>query len=358
MEDLAVNTLRTFYNKRKVFVTGHTGFKGAWLIALLHKLGAETRGYALAPEHESDLYHVINGDAMCASTIADIRDMDRLALEIESFRPDLIVHMAAQSLVLRSYTTPVETYAVNVMGTAHLLECARQLGEQCDTIVITTDKVYENAEAGQLFLETDRLGGADPYSNSKACCELVVAAYRQSFLHPEQFGDHRKCIATARSGNVIGGGDWSEHRIIPDIINALRNDAPVQVRNPGSVRPWQFVLEPLIGYLLLGMKMREDPVGFSDAFNFGPSEQDMLTVEELVQRAIGLWGSGSIERANQTQPYEAGQLRLSSHKAQELIGWQSLLSADEAIRKTIDWYKDDDPKRITSDQIDSYLERL
>jgi CDP-glucose 4,6-dehydratase len=266
--------------------------------------------------------------------------------------------MAAQSLVLRSYASPVETYEVNVMGTVHMLESVRHLDHRCDVVLVTTDKVYENAERAHRFQEDDPLGGADPYSSSKAACELVARAYRESFFRPDRFPEHQKAIATVRSGNVIGGGDWSDNRLIPDIVKALRHNRPVVVRHPESVRPWQFVLEPLLGYLQLGAKMAGQPERFSEAFNFGPSGDEMLTVRDLVEKAIRCWGSGSMETDTLPQPHEAGYLQLSNEKAQTLIGWKSLLTAEQAIDMTMAVYRSPDPGSTMRAQIREYLARL
>jgi CDP-glucose 4,6-dehydratase len=328
------------YRNKKVFLTGHTGFKGSWMLAWLHELGAVVKGYALAQNDENALYTGMQGDLLCHSVIADIRDKERLESELLTFQPDFIFHLAAQPLVRLSYEIPLETWEVNVLGTAHLLEAVRKLEKPCSVVLITTDKVYENREWHYPYREADRLGGYDPYSASKAGAELVIASYRNSFFNTSMHHLHKKSIASARAGNVIGGGDWAKDRIIPDIVRALQKGEEVIVRNPNSVRPWQHVLEPLSGYLQLALKMEQDPVRFSQAWNFGPFQQDAISVEELVTIAIDLWGSGKyIKPEQKNQVHEATLLKLDISKTVEELGWTPKWSAREAIEKTIGWYK-------------------
>ncbi|AMR27100.1 CDP-glucose 4,6-dehydratase [Hymenobacter psoromatis] len=333
--------LKSVYENKKVFLTGHTGFKGAWLLQWLHLLGAQVKGYALAPQHSDDLYHLIEGDRLCDSVLADLRDTTRLEAEILSFQPDFIFHLAAQPLVRLSYEIPAETFTVNAIGTASVLDAVRKLAKPCVVILITTDKVYENKEWVFPYRETDRLGGYDPYSASKACAEIIIHSYTQSFFNPAAFKQHRKSIASARAGNVIGGGDWAKDRIIPDIVRALEAGRAVVVRNPQAVRPWQHVLEPVGGYLLLGAKMAAVPAEQGGAWNFGPYAEDNRTVGDLVQTAIGIWGSGSYESSQlANQPHEAGLLKLDISKATNLLGWLPKYKATEAILVTINWYKE------------------
>ena len=280
------------YRDKKVFLTGHTGFKGSWLLVWLHSLGAKVKGYALAPENSEDLYNQINGDGLCESVIADIRDKDRLKEEIISFQPDFIFHLAAQPLVRLSYELPVYTFEVNTLGTAYVLDALRYVEKACNVIIITTDKVYENKEWHYPYRENDRLGGYDPYSASKATAELVVGSFQNSFFNKKEYARHKKSISSARAGNVIGGGDWAKDRIIPDIVRALQQNKNIEVRNPYAVRPWQHVIEPLSGYLLLGQKLVEDPIKYAEAWNFGPVQDDTFTVQDLVKEAISVWGSG------------------------------------------------------------------
>ncbi len=338
METLEMN-LNAYKNKR-VFITGHTGFKGSWLWLWLHQLGAEIKGYSLPPVSEQSLFNQINGDEFGDSVLANILDKTRLEKDLLSFEPDFVFHLAAQPLVRLSYNLPVETFEVNAIGTANVLNAVRSLGNPCVVVCITTDKVYENKEWHYPYRETDRLGGYDPYSASKACAELIISSYRNSFFNPNAYSSHKKSIASARAGNVIGGGDWAKDRIIPDIINALQNNTPIPVRNPKSIRPWQHVLEPLAGYLQLGQKMLEEPIKFADAWNFGPYNEDNLTVEELVTIAIETWGSGSMEKIlTPDAPHEAGLLKLDINKTIHDIGWKPRMNASEAISTTIQWYR-------------------
>ncbi len=329
------------YQGKKVLLTGHTGFKGAWMLAWLNACGAIVKGYALAPESEEDLYPMIGGDQRCDSVIADILDKQKLTAAILSFAPDFIFHFAAQPLVRRSYAEPLYTFEVNVNGTAHVLEAVRQLPGRCTVVLITTDKVYENEEKQYAYTETDKLGGYDPYSASKAAAEIVIGSYRSSFFNPLDYSSHLKGIASARAGNVIGGGDFAADRIVPDIVRALAAGKPVQVRNPASIRPWQHVLEPLSGYLLLGVRLAEDPVRYATAWNFGPDPEDVLNVEELVKIAVAMYDNGAYECATnrEGQPHEAGLLQLNIQKAADQLQWKPRLQAATAIRETIRWYK-------------------
>ncbi|MCF2491089.1 CDP-glucose 4,6-dehydratase [Dyadobacter sp. CY347] len=351
--------LAHYYKGKKVFVTGHTGFKGSWLIYWLHLLGADVKGYSLAPENTFDLYNTIDGDGLCESVIADIRDTASLNEALSSFEPDFVFHLAAQPLVRLSYAIPADTFAINAIGTANLLDAVKALKKPCAVVLITTDKVYENKEWHYPYRETDRLGGYDPYSASKACAELVISSYRNSFFHPNDYSIHQKSIASARAGNVIGGGDWAKDRIIPDIVRSLAKSEIVTVRNPNAVRPWQHVLEPIGGYLHLGCKLIENPTFFAESWNFGPKSEDNLTVEELVKTALRIWGSG--EYSIQTvdgQPHEAGLLKLDISKTVNLLGWQPKLDATTSIQKTLEWYLKNDQKvsgrELVEEQIISF----
>ncbi|MBN8837276.1 MAG: CDP-glucose 4,6-dehydratase [Sphingobacteriia bacterium] len=329
------------YIGKKVFVTGHTGFKGAWLIKILKLLGAEIKGYALEPQIENALFNLIDGNNICTSVIADLRENVKLKKEVLDFQPDYIFHLAAQPLVRLSYEIPAETFEVNVIGTAYLLDAVKELKNKCNVVLITTDKVYHNNEWEYPYRENDRLGGYDPYSASKACAELVIDSYRNSFFSIKDYSSHKKAIAVARAGNVIGGGDWAKDRLLPDIARALGNDEKVIIRNPNSVRPWQHVMEPLFGYLLLGVKLNENPVRFSQAYNFGPNASDALSVESMVKLAIECWGKGSFEiQKNLNQPHEAGLLKLDINKVLAEIGWRPIMNAARTIERTMNWYKD------------------
>ncbi|RZK09898.1 MAG: CDP-glucose 4,6-dehydratase [Flavobacterium sp.] len=351
--------LRSTYKGKKVFVTGHTGFKGAWMLAVLQELGAEVKGYALEPETEPNLYSLIGGNALCQSVMGDIRDKEKLAQEISIFQPDYIYHLAAQSLVRKSYDNPLETYEINVMGTSYLLDAVRRLENPCKVVVITTDKVYENREIDYPYKEEDPLGGFDPYSSSKACAEIATASYRRSFFHPDKYNDHKKAIATARAGNVIGGGDWAKDRIIPDMVRAWSNRKPLWVRNPDAVRPWEHVLEPVVGYLVLGMKLESDPQGFAQAYNFGPHIEDNLTVGELVKKSAAIWEDVQYQFIpEEGAPHEAKLLRLDISKTIKQLGWQPKWNSEQALTKTLEWYKnykDVGALKVTLRQIEEYL---
>jgi CDP-glucose 4,6-dehydratase len=341
MENLAnLEKLSSFYKDKRVFVTGHTGFKGGWLVACLHLLGAKVKGYSLPPEYVNGLYHILQPAKIGESILADIRDKERLQNEIEIFAPDYIFHLAAQPLVRRSYEMPAMTFEVNVTGTANLLEAVHKIDKKCTVVVITTDKVYENKEQDILYAEGDNLGGYDPYSASKACTELVVSSFRNSFFPVNKINYHHKGIASVRAGNVIGGGDWSKDRIIPDIVRALQLHEKIEVRNPNAIRPWQHVLEPIGGYLLLAGLINEEPAKFSKPYNFGPLPGDHLTVKEVTEVAIDRWGGGAwIDGSNPSSLHEAGILKLSIERAKQELHWQPKLDAGTAIKWTIDWYK-------------------
>ncbi|MXV17430.1 CDP-glucose 4,6-dehydratase [Hufsiella ginkgonis] len=332
--------LEETYKGKRVFLTGHTGFKGSWMLKLLSMLGADVKGYSLAPENDFDLYHLLNGDTLNDSVIGDLRDREKLLQAVESFQPDFVFHLAAQPLVRLSYEIPSETFEVNAIGTANLLDAIRVLEKPCSVVLITTDKVYHNNEWIYPYREGDRLGGYDPYSASKACAELVIDSYRNSFFNVSKYHEHGKSIAVGRAGNVIGGGDWAKDRLIPDIARALAKDEKVVIRNPHSVRPWQHVLEPLLGYLLLGSKLAVNPVYFSQAYNFGPEVTDALPVSKMVALAIESWGKGDFELlVSEKNPHEAGLLKLDISKAAAELKWVPKYNALKAIQQSIAWYK-------------------
>jgi len=341
MENLGLmDYLKNRFQGKKVFITGHTGFKGSWLVQILSLLGATIKGYALAPDQKINLFDEIAGADLCESVIHDIRDKEALKKAILDFQPDYVFHLAAQPLVRLSYEIPIDTFEVNVIGTANVLDALRFLDKKCAIVLITTDKVYHNNETEYAYKETDRLGGYDPYSSSKACCELVIDSYRNSFFNTQHEAEHGKSIAVARAGNVIGGGDWSVDRLIPDIAKALHRDQEIVIRNPQAVRPWQHVIEPLFGYLELGAKLTDKPVEYSQAYNFGPYESDALTVEDMVQKSIEIWGKGHYTpEINSMNPHEAGLLKLDIHKALNELDWKPVFKAEIAIQRTIDWYK-------------------
>lgn len=328
------------YKNKRVFVTGHTGFKGSWLTCWLHEMGAFVKGYSLSPPNKDDLYNLIRGDEICNSVIGDIRDSEKLKKELLDFQPEFVFHLAAQPIVRHSYVFPKETFDVNVIGTVNILDALRSLSSSCIAVIITTDKVYENLETEDVYTEYDRLGGYDPYSASKACAELVISSFRNSFFNIKQYDQHLKSISSARAGNVIGGGDWAKDRIIPDIIRSLINNEPIEIRNPHSVRPWQHVLDSISGYLLLAANQRNNPIKYAEAFNFGPVLNDIKRVRELAELAVKSWGEGVINyHQSEKNFHEASLLRLDISKATKLLGWQPRYDSDTAIAKTIAWYK-------------------
>ena len=336
-----INELQSFYKDKSVLLTGHTGFKGSWMLVLLEELGAKVTGYALDPMHQNDLFYAISGDDLCDSHIADIRDRNAVHQVVEESQPDIIFHFAAQALVRESYKTPVNTFDTNIMGTVHVLEAMRILTKLCAGVMITTDKVYENMEWEFHYKENDRLGGFDPYSSSKAGAEIAIASYQKAFFNPKDINEHKKSVASARGGNVIGGGDWADNRIIPDLVRALQKNEPLHVRNPKAIRPWQHVLELLYAYLVLGYKLHQDPVTFQGAYNFGPEKGDEMTVEELVDTAIRVWGSGNFEhRPDEEYLHEAGILRLEIEKAKNTLNWHPHWKSEAAVEKTMNWYKE------------------
>ena len=358
MESVVNNTIASYYTDKKIFVTGHTGFKGAWLITWLHQLGATISGYALPPEE--GLFNIIAPAIEFESAFADIRDKEKLNKAIQNFQPDIIFHLAAQALVRRSYEIPAETFEVNAVGTANLLEAVNKLDKKCTVIIVTTDKVYENKETGHFYKEEDELGGYDPYSASKAATEIVVSSFRNAFFSVDKYAIHQKAIASVRAGNVIGGGDWNKDRIIPDIIRSLTAGETIPVRNPNAVRPWQHVLEPLGAYLLTAMLLDGDAVKYSGAYNFGPLPEDHLPVKDLVEIALACWGTGAwADRNDATQPHEAGLLKLDITKAQQVLNWQPKLKSKEAIEWTISWYRQEKEQLVdyTLQQIKNYQQQ-
>jgi CDP-glucose 4,6-dehydratase len=332
--------LKENYKAKKIFITGHTGFKGSWLLKILNKLESEVRGFSLSPESKINLYELIHGDKMCDSIISDIKNRKHLINEIQNFQPDYIFHLAAQPLVRTSYEIPVDTFEVNALGTANLLDAVKVLNKRCQVILITTDKVYHNYEWDYPYREFDRLGGYDPYSASKACAEIIIDSYRNSFFNNKTYDIHGKSIASARAGNVIGGGDFSRDRIIPDIVRSLVNNEKVELRNPNSVRPWQHVIEPIVGYLQLGMQLFHNPIEYSNSWNFGPFTHEILTVKSLTEKAIKIWGAGEmIIPEKNINLHEANLLSLDISKAVKKLNWMPKFNCSETIELTINWYK-------------------
>lgn len=340
MEDLVMTgQFNDIYRNKNVFLTGHTGFKGSWMSFWLLQLGAKVTGYALTPSTQPSHFNALKLDM--GSIIADIRNFDRLSRAIQESKPDLVFHMAAQPLVRESYNMPVETFDTNVLGTAHVLEACRKVPGLKAIVNITTDKVYENKEWLWGYRENEALGGHDPYSTSKACSELVTRSYRRSFFSLDTYGKKHQClVATARSGNVIGGGDWSVDRLIPDIIKAAAKNETAVIRNPGSIRPWQHVLEPLSGYLSLGSQLFQGKIDCATAWNFGPDLHDALTVDAVSKQMQNYWSQIQTQaKKNANDPHEAGILKLDCTKAHSQLGWRPLWNSTESIQKTAEWYR-------------------
>lgn len=326
---------------RRVFLTGHTGFKGGWLALWLAHRGAEIRGYALDPATEPNLFTAASVAAVLDDARGDIRDCAKLEASMKEFGPEVVFHLAAQPIVRRSYADPLGTYSTNVMGTAHLLEAVRKSSTVRAVVCVTSDKCYENQEWDRPYCETDTLGGFDPYSSSKACAEIVCAAYRRSFFPVDRFNEHGVALATVRSGNVVGGGDWSEDRLIPDLIRGFQAGQPVLIRHPKAVRPWQHVLEPLHGYMLLAENLLKQPARFSSSFNFGPNEQDAWPVECIATKLVEMWGDGaSWTRDAVPNLHEHHALMLDCSRARNELGWRSHLRIESTLEWTLNWYRE------------------
>ena len=360
MENM-VEQIEKFYKNKKIFITGHTGFKGTWLLALLNSFGANVKGYSQKCKNEFDIYNLIYGDNLCNSFIGDISNFETFKNEVQSFQPDLIFHLAAQPLVKYSYHNPLETYNTNVMGTVNLLESLKSINNKCAVILITTDKVYQNNEWEFPYREIDRLGGYDPYSSSKACCELIINAYRTSFFNKSDINNNIH-ISSVRAGNVIGGGDWSEDRIVPDIIRSILNNKPLELRSPFSIRPWQHVLEPIFGYLNLGYKLFTNPIKYSQSYNFGPNTDDSLSVQNVVNMAYTYWPHPIIVNISKSvnNEHETTVLKLDISKVKNDLAWIPTYDAKKAIQITIDWYKNFQTKQFdiatfTQNQINDFL---
>ncbi len=349
-------TREGFWAQQRVLITGHTGFKGCWLALRLKMLGAEVHGLALEPDTSPALFHRIGLAREMSSRKLDIRDLDALTKSVREIRPGIVFHLAAQSLVRRSYAQPIDTWATNVMGTAHVLLSVADLGSPCIVVAVTTDKVYANREWVHPYREADRLGGHDPYSASKAASELLIESWRKSFLA----GTNVR-LAVARAGNVIGGGDWAEDRIVPDIVRALSRGAPIQVRNPAATRPWQHVLDPLDGYLTLAEALtRSDDPTIQGAFNFGPDADATRTVRMLVEEVLKHWPGRWEHIGADGAPHEAGLLSLATDKARHVLGWRPRWGFEQAIRETVEWYRHvergAEPLKLCREQIARYAE--
>jgi CDP-glucose 4,6-dehydratase len=346
--------------KRKVLVTGHTGFKGSWLCLLLHRLGADIYGYALDPPTDPSLYREAKIESLLTSFNGDIRDFQNLLKVIQEVRPEIIIHMAAQSLVMESYRNPIDTYSTNVMGSVNLFEAVRQTPGIKAVVNVTTDKCYENKEWHWGYRENEPMGGFDPYSNSKGCSELVTASFRNSFFNPLNYAEHGVAIATARAGNVIGGGDWAQDRLIPDFVRSINKGERLKIRSPYAIRPWQHVMEPLSGYLTLASHLFRYGTKYAEAWNFGPDDNDVKNVEWIAGRICALWGAdASYEIDSKPQPHEACYLKLDCSKAKAELGWYPKWDIETTLSKIVDWTKaynsKADMRQKTEEQILDYF---
>lgn len=348
------------WKDRRVLVTGHTGFKGGWLTLWLSHLGAEVTGLALAPESDRGIYTASQAYEGINSNLVDIRDPEAVCRVVQECEPEVVFHLAAQPLVRLSYHSPLLTYATNVMGTAHLLEAVRGCQSVKAVVVVTSDKCYENLEWHWGYRETDHLGGHDPYSNSKACTELVASAYRSSYFEPQASSAHTVGVATVRAGNVIGGGDWSTDRLIPDFLRSIENGQAIRIRSPHALRPWQHVLEPLSGYILLAEHLLTFPRPYSQAWNFGPADSDVKSVKWIVERLIKSWGDGASWTMDEgPHPHEATYLKLDASKAQARLGWRQRWDLEKTIESIIQWHRaslqGQDMRAVSLAQIEEYL---
>jgi CDP-glucose 4,6-dehydratase len=356
------STLASFYKGKRVFITGHTGFKGSWLCLVLNKMGAQITGYALEPPTNPSLFVQAGIATTITHIIGDVRDLDHLNKAMAVAKPEIVIHMAAQPLVRESYKIPVETYAINVMGTVHLLDAVRQTTGVKALVNVTTDKCYENQEWHWGYRENEPMGGYDPYSNSKGCSELVTAAYRNSYFNKNTYEKHGVALGSARAGNVIGGGDWADDRLIPDFIRAIIKGEKVQIRSPYAIRPWQHVLEPLTGYLTLAKALYEHGPNFASAWNFGPDDSDAQNVEWITQRICQLWGNGaSFEIDKNPQPHEAHYLKLDCSKAKAELGWIPKWNIETTLESIVEWTKaylnKEDLKVVCEKQITEYFNK-
>jgi CDP-glucose 4,6-dehydratase len=350
---------RSYWKGRKVLVTGHTGFKGSWLSLWLEALGANVTGYALEPPTQPSLFEQAGVAGAVRSIFADVRDFPRLKAAVADSVPDVVIHMAAQSVVRRGYEDPIETYSSNVMGTVHLLEALRQLKHRCVVVNVTSDKCYANREWIWGYRENEPMGGRDPYSNSKGCAELVTTAYRESYFPPASFDRHGVALASARAGNAIGGGDWTSDQLIPDLMRGFLGSQPCLIRNPSAFRPWQFVLEPLRGYLMLAERLAADAAGFADGWNFGPADADAKPVSWIADKLAHSWGSpASWSHDAAVHPREAHALKLDASKAKACLDWHPVSPLPLALEWIVEWYRayqsGADLRRLTQMQIERY----
>lgn len=351
---------KEFWVNKKVLITGHTGFKGSWLSLILYKLGSDLYGYALNPPTQPSLFVEAGINELIKSQISDIRDYENLKNNIELIKPDIVIHMAAQPLVRESYKSPRETYEINVMGIVNLLEAVRDISGVRAIINVTTDKCYENKEWHWGYRENEPMGGYDPYSNSKGCSELVTSSFRNSFYNSKDYTKHGVAVASARAGNVIGGGDWAEDRLIPDFIRAVSKGEELKIRNPYAIRPWQHVLEPLSGYLMLAERLYNDGPEYAQAWNFGPDDNDAKNVEWITTRFCNLWGNGaSFEIDQNPHPHEASYLKLDCSKAKAKLGWSPKWDLEKSLESIVEWYRaclnKADMREVCNNQMNDYF---
>ncbi|ETT07719.1 CDP-glucose 4,6-dehydratase [Providencia alcalifaciens] len=349
-----------FWLNKKVFITGHTGFKGSWLSLWLLEMGAIVKGYSLAPPTTPSLFEEMQLWARMESIEGDIRDFMHLRQEIHAFKPDIVFHMAAQPLVRLSYDEPIETYSTNVMGTVYLLEAVKQVGGIKAVVNITSDKCYENKEWVWGYRENEPMGGYDPYSNSKGCAELVASSYRQSFFNKNKYHEHGCAIASVRAGNVIGGGDWALDRLIPDMLKAFSSNEKVEIRNPHSIRPWQHVLEPLSGYITVAEHLYNDGCEYAEGWNFGPKDEDAKSVEWIANQLSNLWGNNAEWFISAGEhPHEAHYLKLDCSKAKMRLDWQAVWNLQQTLEKIVNWQKawlnKEDMHQYTINEIKEYM---
>jgi CDP-glucose 4,6-dehydratase len=357
--------LASVYAGRRVLITGHTGFKGSWLVAWLHKLGADIHTLSLEPSTKPSLFEAAKLASCCHHRVGDIRDLELVCEVVSAAQPDFVFHLAAQALVRLSYHEPVETIATNVLGTTHVLEAIRRLDRSCAAVIVTTDKCYENREWVHGYREVDAMGGHDPYSASKGAAELIVSSYRRSFFSAKSGENPAIRVASARAGNVVGGGDWAQDRLVPDLVRAIASDETLSLRNPNAIRPWQHVLEPLAGYLLLGMKLAgDDGSRYCEPWNFGPSPEETHSVGDFVKLLVNHWGQGRWQHHNDgSHPHEATLLRLSIEKACSRLQWRPLWKLDKTVQLVADWYKayysgvrGEELRALCNTQIEAYMD--
>lgn len=359
MAEMNKNLFDGIFSGKKVLITGHTGFKGSWLSLLLHKLGANVYGYALEPPTTPSLFEEAKIEELIISYIGDVRDLAHLSEIFDEVKPEVVFHMAAQPLVRDSYMIPVETYAINVMGTVNVLEACRWTESVKVIVNVTTDKCYENKEWHWGYRENEPMGGYDPYSNSKGCSELVTSSYRNSFFNPKDYDKHGVAIASVRAGNVIGGGDWAGDRLIPDFIRAISQNQKVVIRSPYAIRPWQHVLEPLNGYLTLAAKLYKKGSKYNGGWNFGPDDKDAKNVEWITQTICKLWGNGASYAVDtNSQPHEANYLKLDCSKAKAELGWEPRWNIHKTLENIVEWNKvylrGENVRKITENQIEEF----